>query len=161
MGLETFVRFRPRPVNKPQLLSHLQAQLAEKTSAIQADIASTLSARNTDTKSSAGDKHEVGRAMIQQELDQQEAQLAKLHALQQELARVPMQRIFDHVAFGSLVTTDQGLYFIAIGLGQVDMRGESCFAVSLASPIGQALKGKRFGDVVDFNGRKFLVQGID
>ena len=127
---------------------------------IQADLASTLNARNSDTKSSAGDKHEVGRAMVQQELDQQEAQLAKLQALQQELARVPLGRVYEQAAFGSLVTTDQGTYFIAIGLGQVDVDGEACFVVSLASPIGQALKGKRVGDVANFKGRVLTVNAI-
>ena len=148
------------PLIKTELLSHLQALLTEKTSAIQADITSTLSARNTDTKSSAGDKHEVGRAMIQQELDQQEAQLAKLHALQQELARVPLDRVYDRVAFGSLVTTDQGRYFIAIGLGQVEVDGGVVFTVSLVSPIGQALKDKRVGEEVVFNGRMLVVRDI-
>lgn len=147
-------------MNKPQLIAHLHALLAQKVSSIQADIASTLHARNTDTKSSAGDKHEVGRAMIQQELDQQEAQLAKLQGLQHELARVPLERVFDRVAFGSLVSTDQGSYFIAIGLGQVEVSGETCFAISLASPIGQALKDKQVGDMVSFNGRDIAVQAI-
>ena len=147
-------------MNKPQLIAHLHALLAQKVSSIQADIASTLSARNSDTKSSAGDKHEVGRAMVQQELDQQEAQLAKLQSLLEELARVPMDRVYDRVGFGSLVATDQGSYFIAIGLGQVEVKGEPCFAVSLASPIGQALKDKHVGDVVSFHGKTISVQRI-
>ncbi len=147
-------------MNKLGIHTHLVALVAQKTAAIRADIASTLHARNTDTKSSAGDKHEVGRAMIQQELDQQEAQLAKLQGLQQELARVPLQRVFDRVAFGGLVTTDQGSYFIAIGLGQVEVNGETCFAISLASPVGEALKDKQVGDVVIFNGRAITVQAI-
>ncbi|MEO8068427.1 MAG: hypothetical protein ABI599_12095 [Flavobacteriales bacterium] len=147
-------------MHKPDLIAHLEALLAEKVSAIQAEIASTLNARNSDTKSSAGDKHEVGRAMIQQELDHQEAQLAKLHALRQELARVPLDRVYDHVAFGGLVTTDQGSYFVAIGLGQVEVNGEHCFAVSLASPIGQALKDMQVGNVVSFNGRSLLLKSI-
>jgi len=104
-------------VYKNRIVAYLNTVLAEKVSAIRTDIASPLAARNSDTKSSAGDKHEVGRAMIQQELDQQEARLIKLQAQQQELARVPLERIYDRVAFGCLVTTDQGSYFIAIGLG--------------------------------------------
>jgi transcription elongation GreA/GreB family factor len=147
-------------LNKQQLLSHLQVLLREKASAIRSDIASTLAARNSDTKSSAGDKHEVGRAMIQQELDQQEAQLAKTEAMQHELARVPLERSYDRVAFGSLVTTDQGTYFISIGLGMVHVAGEACAVVSLASPIGEALRGKGVGDQVVLNGRKLIVQEI-
>ncbi len=64
-------------MHKAGLLTHLTALLQEKRSAIETEIASTLHARNSDTKSSAGDKHEVGRAMVQQELDQLELQRAK------------------------------------------------------------------------------------
>jgi len=64
------------------------------------------------------------------------------------------------VAFGSLVTTDQGRYFIAIGLGAVEMEGETCYAISLASPIGQALKDKGVGDVIEFSGKRITIDAI-
>ena len=79
-------------MQKPALIAHLNAMLAAKASNLATEIAATLEARNTDTKSSAGDKHEVGRAMVQQELDQLETQLAKVQVMQQELARVPLGR---------------------------------------------------------------------
>ncbi|MBP6390532.1 MAG: hypothetical protein KA352_06540 [Flavobacteriales bacterium] len=147
-------------MNKSDLLHHLQALLQEKLNAVQREIASTRGSFTSDTKSSAGDKHEVGRAMMQQELDKLDEQHAKLIVLQHELARVPLERTFDHVAFGSLVTTDQGVYFVAIGLGRIEFGGRSCFAISLASPIGQVLKDKRAGDQVIFNGRSITVQSI-
>ncbi len=147
-------------MNKPHLVHHLQTLLQERTDAAQQAIASTRSAFTSDTKSSAGDKHEVGRAMAQQELDKLEEQRAKLIALQQELARVPMERVFDRAAFGSLITTDQGIYFVAIGLGRIEFEGGSFFAISLASPIGQLLKDKRVGEQVNFNGRTFTLRHI-
>ncbi len=147
-------------MNKPHLVHHLQTLLQERARAAQQAIASTRSAFTSDTKSSAGDKHEVGRAMAQQELDKLEEQHAKLIALQQELARVQLERTFDRVAFGSLVKTDQGTYFVAIGLGRVEFEGGSFFAISLASPIGQLLKDKRVGDQVNFNGRTLTLRHI-
>lgn len=149
-----------KPVNKSDLLHHLQALLQEKVNATQLEIASTRTSFASDTKSSAGDKHEVGRAMVQQELDKLEEQHAKLITLQQELARVPLERTFDHVAFGSLVETDQGTYFVAIGLGRIEFNGGSCFAISLASPIGQALRGKSVGDKIIFNGQAITIASI-
>jgi transcription elongation GreA/GreB family factor len=134
--------------------------LEGKRAEVEQAIVSTRSSFTSDTKSSAGDKHEVGRAMVQQELDKLEEQRAKLVALQQELARVPLERVFDRVAFGSLVTTDQGTYFMAIGLGRIEFEDEPCFAISLASPIGQALQGKRTGDQLTFNGRTMRVRGV-
>jgi len=147
-------------VNKSDLLHHLQGLLQEKVDAAQREIISTRDSFTSDTKSSAGDKHEVGRAMVQQELDKLEEQHAKLIALQQELARVPLERTFDHVAFGSLVTTDQGTYFVAIGLGRIEFDGGNCFAISLVSPIGQALKDRRVGEQVIFNGKSITVRHI-
>ena len=147
-------------MQKPALIAHLNTMLALRASVLAREIAATLEARNSDTKSSAGDKHEVGRAMVQQELDQLEAQLAKAQVMQQELARVPLERVYEHAGFGSLVGTDQGNYFIAIGLGAVEVDGERCFAVSLASPIGQAMKDKGVGEVVDFNGKRITVEKI-
>lgn len=148
-------------MNKSDLLHHLQALLQKKVTAVQQEIGSTHSSFSSDTKSSAGDKHEVGRAMVQQELDKLEAQRAKLIALQQELARVPLGRAFDRVAFGCLVGTDHGDYLVAIGLGRIEYDGGSCFAISLVSPIGLALKGKRVGEQVLFNGKSIKVLHID
>jgi transcription elongation GreA/GreB family factor len=147
-------------MHKSALIAHLNALLASKAKNLAQEIASTLEARNSDTKSSAGDKHEVGRAMVQQELDQLETQLAKVQVMLQELERVPLERVYDRVAFGSLVTTDQGRYFIAIGLGAVEMEGETCYAISLASPIGQALKDKGVGDVIEFSGKRITIDAI-
>lgn len=147
-------------MDKFLLLSHIRDLLHEKVASLQVDIAATLHARNADTKSSAGDKHEVGRAMVQQELDQQEAQLAKLQAQLQELARVPLERTSDRAGSGSLVTTDQERYFIAIGMGYVELGGERCAVISPASPIGQALIGKRVGDAISLLGRSFTVRAI-
>jgi transcription elongation GreA/GreB family factor len=149
-----------RPMQKHALLAHLNTLLDRRIHALKSDITTTLDARNSDTKSSAGDKHEVGRAMVQQELDKLEEQRSKLIALQQELARVPLDRTYEKVGFGALVITDGGSYFITIGLGAVEVDGDTCYAISLASPIGQAMKDKRVGDVIDFNGRRITVQAI-
>ncbi len=147
-------------LTKAALIIHLRELLSERMEGLEEAITSTRAAFASDTKSSAGDKHEVGRAMVQQELDKLEEQRAKLIALQQELARVPLDRMYEQVGFGNLVITDQGSYFIAIGLGAVEVEGESCYAISLASPIGNALKDKRVGDVIDFNGKRITVEAI-
>jgi len=147
-------------LNKAYAHHYLETLVQEKLDAVNAELASTLEARNADTKSSAGDKHEVARAMVQQELDQLEEQRSKWIALQQELTRVPLDRVFDKVAFGSLVTTDQGNYFIAIGLGAISVNGETGYAISLASPIGQAMNGKAPGEAFIFQGRRITVRSV-
>ena len=149
-----------RPMDRSAVVAQLLTVLEQRAAALQAELSATLEARNSDTKSSAGDKHEVGRAMVQQELDQLEGRLVGIRSMQQELARVPMDRVHEHVAFGSLVTTDQGTYFIAIGLGTVEAKDGTCYAISLASPIGQALRGRRTGEVINVNGRAIRILGV-
>lgn len=141
-------------------MAHLHTLLQRRLYGIVHELESTLAARNSDTKSSAGDKHEVGRAMVQQELDKLEEQRAKLIALQQEVDRVPLDRVYDRGAFGSLVSTTSGTYFIAVGLGSIEVDGEAIYAISLASPIGQLLKGKKVGDDVTFGDRTFRLLRI-
>lgn len=148
-------------LSKAVVMAHLHQSIEDRLAVSNEAIATTRASFASDTKSSAGDKHEVGRAMVQQELDKQEAQHAHLLALQRELQRVPMERTFTSAAFGSLVITDQGTYFIAIGLGPVQLAGRTCYAISLASPIGQLLKGKAAGDAVQFNGRRIVVQAVE
>lgn len=147
-------------MDKTDLVSHLNNLLEQRAAALQAELSATLEARNSDTKSSAGDKHEVGRAMVQQELDQLGGRLASVRAMQQELARVSPERVHEHVGFGSLVTTDQGSYFIAIGLGTVATKDGTCHAISLAAPIGQALRGRRPGELDTMNGRSIRILNV-
>ncbi|MEZ4756386.1 MAG: 3-oxoacyl-ACP synthase [Flavobacteriales bacterium] len=147
-------------MEKAAVVAHLRTVLAQRAAALDAELSATLEARNSDTKSSAGDKHEVGRAMVQQELDQLEGRSASIRSMQQELARVPMDRVHEQVGFGSLVVTDRGTFFIAIGTGAVDTMDGTCFAISLASPIGQMLRGKRIGDTVTVNGRAIRILSL-
>lgn len=147
-------------IDKARILYHLRSLIEEKIRFAEENIRSTIAARDSDGKSTAGDKHEVGRAMIQIELEKQETQLAKLRLLEVDLARVSLDRTFDRVGFGSLVTTDQGVYFIAIGLGAVNVEGETVYGISLQSPIGQALKDKRVADEVVFGGKRMRVLGV-
>ena len=148
-------------IDKARILAHLHSLIEEKIRIAEENIRSTIASRDSDSKSTAGDKHEVGRAMAQIELEKQETQLAKLRSLKADLDRMPLDRKFEEVGFGSLVTTDQGTYFIAIGLGAIDMDGEKLYAISLQSPIGETLAGKQVGDEVVFGGKRQRILKIE
>ncbi len=116
--------------------------------------------KNNQTKSSAGDKFETGRAMMQAEEDRSRLQLLNARDSQRELAQVPYKLPFDAVALGSLTYTTQGNYFISIGLGKIICDGTTYFAISLASPIGQLLLGKKVGETINFRDKKITIQQI-
>ena len=58
---------------KEQILNQLLTQLDQKTETAKTAIESAKESRDNDTKSSAGDKFETGREMMQMEIDKNEA----------------------------------------------------------------------------------------
>jgi len=138
----------------------IMEELDRKIEVIQEAIASAKDSRNNDTKSSAGDKFETGREMMQIEIEKNEVLLNQTAKQRKELARIDVSEEFNRVAFGSLVVTDKGIYFISIGIGKIQIDNQACYAISLASPIGGLLKDKAIGDEVSFQGRTFAIKAI-
>jgi hypothetical protein len=114
-------------------------------------------ASNDDTKSSAGDKYETGRAMMQQEKDRNTTQLNEANKLMVALNHISTKGNSATAENGSLVITDNGKFYLAISAGVLAINGENYFAVSPASPIGMRLKGLKAGDGFELNGKKYKV----
>jgi transcription elongation GreA/GreB family factor len=115
---------------------------------------------NDETKSSAGDKYETGRSMMQLELEKQSSQLAEAIKLQQTLDRISLERS-DTVRAGSLVTTNQGIFFLAVSAGQVNVEGITAMAISMASPVGTSLRDRKVGEHFVFSGKRYQVEKIE
>lgn len=139
--------------HKHALIAHINDVLEEKMSVLQDRIVNIEESKNDDTKSSAGDKFETGREMMQAELDKIQGQLSILHTSYKQLHGIKDNPDSKQVEFGSLVTTNNGTYFISIGLGKVTIEEQTYYAISLASPIGRLLQHKYSGDKVVFQQR--------
>ncbi|AEE53018.1 GreA/GreB family elongation factor [Haliscomenobacter hydrossis] len=112
---------------------------------------------NQETKSSAGDKYETGRAMMQQEKDKQAIQLAQALELRQQFEHIDPALSFEDIQPGSLVLTDEGYYFLAASLGKVIVEDKTVYVLSTASPLGQALLRRRVGDKIQFQQRHIQI----
>jgi transcription elongation GreA/GreB family factor len=113
-----------------------------------------------ETKSSAGDKYETAREMMQQETDRNQAQLNEANKLLVALNQINADTASTTAVPGSLVITDNGKFYIAISAGALTLNGEGYFAVSPASPIGGKLHGRKTGDQFNLNGKDYLVKDI-
>ncbi len=129
--------------------------------AAQQAIDEAQQASKDDTKSSAGDKYETGRAMMQQETDRNMAQLNEANKLKVALNAINPTAVQTIIDTGSLVKTNNGNFYIAIGAGTLSVNGESYFAISPASPIGLKLKGLKVGDRFELNGKEYLIEQIN
>jgi hypothetical protein len=117
-------------------------------------------AANEESKSSAGDKYETTRAMMQIERDRHAAQLAEALKLRQELAEISLLQQTEMVQAGSLVYTNQGVFFIAVSAGKIMLEGVTYFAVSPVSPIGSLLLRRTTGESVELNNRTILIRDV-
>lgn len=145
---------------KSLVYHNILGELDRKIEVIKKAIAAAKDSRNNDTKSSAGDKYETGREMMQIEIEKNEVLLNQTAKQRKELSRIDISEPFNKVAFGSLVETDKGIYFISIGIGKVQVADQSCYAISLASPIGGLLKDKTVGDEVQFQGITLKIKEV-
>lgn len=132
----------------------------EKITTSQEAIQGAQASANEETKSSSGDKYETGRAMAQLEIEKQTAQLNEAKKLKQQLEKINFESRSDRVQLGSIVKTDKENYFIAIPAGRLTVDGEHFFAVSAASPIAQALSGKKAGATIDFNKKALTILAV-
>lgn len=148
-------------MDKESLRNELIQLLDHKVSDLERMLNSMQESRDSANKSTAGDKHEVGRAMMQAEMDTLNAQLVRKKEELSTLTNLPLKLSNESIRKGHLVQTDKGSYYLAIGLGAVNIEERSFFAISVDSPIGQALLGHSVGDEVTFNGRSIRIVKID
>ena len=141
---------------KQQLLKHCIHFVEEKHNTILKSIASNKKDLFSETKSSAGDKHETGRAMIQLEMEKAGQQLSEVTLMQEVLSKIAIEKKSEVVCLGSLIKTTKGTYFLAISVGQLIIENETYFVVSTNSPIGSQLLGKSVSESIPFNQAKIL-----
>lgn len=146
---------------KQQLFDHCQRYVAQRLDTITSALEAVRQAANEETKSSVGDKYETGRAMMQLEQEKLAQQLAEVQQLQFTLNKIPLEKQSPQVGEGSLVATSQGNYFIAISAGKLEIAGQVYYAISLASPIGALLAGRKLGETVSFRGQPLAIMGVE
>ena len=116
---------------------------------------------NEETKSSAGDKYETGRAMAQIERDRHAQLFDQLRQERAVLDRIDPDFVFQRVGLGALVTTSVGVFFVSISAGMVVIDGQKVIAMSPQSPLGASLMGKQAGDSFLFQQKRGVIEGLE
>lgn len=148
-------------IPKPTLHAACLAYVHTRLDAARAGMAAAQESSNSETKSSAGDKYETGRAMAQQERDRHAAQLHEAQLLLGALQKINPELASDAVRLGARVSTSLGLFYVSISAGRlVTAEGQEFMAVSAAAPLAAALHGRRAGEEVLFNGKPVRVLAV-
>jgi hypothetical protein len=137
---------------KQQLIEVCENYVEARISRALAGIKDLDEALKMESKSSAGDKYETGRAMIHLEVDKLLLQLEQYKGLKKTLALAGHNRNSGIIGFGSVVKTSAANYFLSIPAGEILLENEKFYAIGINSPIAQALLGKKEKENFIFNG---------
>ena len=137
-------------LNKADVITALQTELNQKLAYQKDTLQAAIISRNSDTKSSAGDKFETSREMVQIEITKIEAEILKT------------QQFIQHLTTNTakLVITDRSIFFIAIAFGKLMVSGTEVFCISNSAPISQALVNTKTSQQFEFGGVPYKVLDI-
>ncbi len=127
---------------------------------IQTTISSHQKSLRSETKSSAGDKHETGRAMLQLEMEKAGQQLSAVQQMQQTLAKINSSKPSTNIALGSVIKTSSAYYYLGISAGELTIKETVYFAISPSSPIGKLLMGKKVEDTFIWRGKEIKIDRV-
>jgi hypothetical protein len=145
---------------KNRLYKLCYEHIEQKIATAETLIRSAQESSKEETKSSAGDKYETGRAMLQQEIDKTQIVLSEALRLKNMLDHINPERSTGKSGVGSLVSTNNGNFFISISGGQYTIDNQVYYTLSPASPIGKLLLNVSKGDEFTFNGKKYIIEKV-
>src|SRR5690554_2085006 len=145
---------------KAQLLKSCQNQVDSRFLKIKQTILDIEEALFEESKSSSGDKHETGRAMLQIDRENAGRQLQEIEKLSAILPRIDVEITSDYARLGSLIYTDKFVYFISISVGPVVVGEMQYLCVALNSPVGSLILGKKKGEEFIFNGNTHKILNV-
>jgi transcription elongation GreA/GreB family factor len=143
---------------KEKLFNYCLNYILARIDRFKKEVHNAQLAANEETKSSAGDKYETGRAMAQIEIERNMQQLNEAEKLLHVLSTIDLEQKGENVQTGSFIETSQGNFFIAISIGMIELDTKSYFIVSAESPVGKQLLGKRKGEQFKWNNKECIIE---
>ena len=138
----------------------LLQQLTNQIETLQNQIADlTIDAQN-DAKSSAGDKHETGLAMMHLEQEKLNAKLTDLINHKKLVQKLPENEVTTKIGLGSLVKTDKAMFYVSIAFLAFKVQNQMVMFISSSAPLMQVLLNKEVGTEVVFNNISYKILEI-
>ncbi|MBC7935047.1 MAG: hypothetical protein H7Y86_06775 [Rhizobacter sp.] len=145
---------------KQKVYHHYQQLLEDKISALQLVLDDLKESGASETKSTAGDKHETALAMVQIEQANKRAQMQELLSQKAILNKIDPAINTITIVTGSLVKSTSNYFFISVALGKSIVEGQNVIALSAQSPLGKILMGLKKGEGITFNQTQYIVEEI-
>jgi transcription elongation GreA/GreB family factor len=154
-----FMQYLYRMIKK-ELLNIIENIVSERIQECEKSILDLNESLKNETKSSAGDKYETSVEMLNIELRNINKNLMMNKLLLDDLYKIDSTVQNDSVELGSIVSTQQGQFFISISFGKIMYLNEEYYAISRTAPLAQALSGKKTGDKIIFQNKEIEILQI-
>jgi transcription elongation GreA/GreB family factor len=143
---------------KKQLLEVCIARQQKTAAELQHEVDETL--RLSNEYGAPKDRYDPYRTKLMNQNNLYAQQLKQANTLLVTLQKIPLDKEIHTVEFGAVVITDKQKLFISVGLGKVELAGETYYAISPRVPIFEAMRGKKAGDTFTFNGQTFQIKDV-
>jgi len=141
---------------KQQMLTALKCQIVD----IQNQIAALAEDAQNDAKSSAGDKHETGLAMMHLEQEKLNSKLSQLLQLEHSAKQLPEEKTINKVTLGSVVKTNHAVFYIGVPIQSFVYQNETVICVSAQAPLIQKILNKEIHSEINFNNLTYKILEI-
>ena len=112
---------------------------------------------NDETKSTTGDKHETGKAMMQLEQEKIGIQLNELQKMSKVMEGIPTALSIEKIKPGNVIITDQGNFYISIAAGKINVGDKTYFAISAISPLGMNFMKAKKNEEISMQGKVYMI----
>ncbi len=147
-------------INRSELIEACRSFLQQKSEIVEKAMKGLKDDLENESKSSAGDKYETGREMINIEWNKLSLKLNEYEKLSKILNRIEDHKASGKAVLGSLVRTESANYFISIAAGEIQTKNEKFYAIGVQAPVAQKLLGKGVGDDFEMNGRTIKILSV-
>ena len=142
-------------MDKSNIIEAILLQLQEKLNELSDYSDDLTNALESEGNSTAGDKHDTGRAMIHLEQEKLQNQLKEIKGQIQRIKSLEQNKnTSSEIEYGSFVETTGPRFLMGIGLGKIMVKQNPVFCIGMETPIGKQLKGLKEKDSFQFNGKR-------
>lgn len=142
---------------KIKAVSELGEQLKTRLESLQTAFSELQESLLREEKSTAGDKHETGRAMTQLELEKLGKQLKSCQLELESYQKIDYHLPKNKVQTGALVIHSKGNFLIGIAGSKLNC---GVMPVSVSAPLVQSMINLSAGDSFPFQGQSDSIKAI-
>ena len=150
-----------QPTIKEMLFNHCIEYVNMHIETNQKAIEQAQDAASSETRTIASEEPETGKERMQREVETFGRRLEEVLEEREVLQSIPYNQTLSCVEPGALVETSVGTFFISMSADEVEIDGIEYCPISMVSPIGQAIQGKKAGDVASFRGKTITIENVN